>query len=104
MAENNEMTNVTKETVTTQKDDTGTIKIAPVKMEATTSQTVGYLVYFFFGALEILLVFRLILKIAGASLGNAFISLVYGITGIFILPFQGIFHSGVTQGIETSSV
>ncbi len=42
MAENNEMTNVTKETVTTQKDDTGTIKVAPVKMEATTSQTVGY--------------------------------------------------------------
>jgi hypothetical protein len=62
------------------------------------------LVYFFFGALEILLAFRLVLKLTGASLGNAFVGLVYGITGIFILPFQGIFHSGVSQGIETSSV
>jgi hypothetical protein len=98
------MSEIVKETVTTQKDDTDTIKVAPVKMEATISQTVGYLVYFFFGALEILLVFRLILKLAGASLGNAFVGLVYGITGIFILPFKGIFRSGVTQGIETSSV
>lgn len=98
------MTEIVKETVTTQKDNTDTVKIAPVKMEATTSQTVGYLVYFFFGALEILLAFRLILKIMGASLGNAFVGLVYGITGIFILPFQGIFHSGLAQGIETTSV
>lgn len=104
MAENNEMTNVTKETVTTQKDDTRTINVAPVKMEATTSQTVGYLVYFFFGALEILLAFRLVLKLTGASVGNAFVSLIYGITGIFILPFRGIFHSGLAQGIETTSV
>lgn len=104
MTENNGMTSVTKETVTTQKDDANTIKVAPVKIEATTSQTVGYLVYFFFGALEILLAFRLVLKLAGASAGNAFVGLIYGITGIFILPFKGIFHSGITQGIETSSV
>jgi len=98
------MTEIVNETVSTQKDSTDTVKVAPVKMEATTSQTVGYLVYFFFGALEILLAFRLILKIAGASLGNAFVGLVYGITGIFILPFRGIFHSGLTSGIETTSV
>jgi hypothetical protein len=98
------MAEIVKETVTTQKDDTSTVKVAPVKMEATTSQTVGYLVYFFFGALEILLAFRLILRLAGASMGNAFVSLVYGITGIFILPFRGIFHSGLAQGIETTSV
>lgn len=81
-----------------------TIKVAPVKVEATSSQTVEYLVYFFFGALEILLAFRLVFKLMGASVGNAFIGLIYGLSGIFILPFQGIFHSGVTQGIETSSV
>jgi hypothetical protein len=98
------MTEIIKENITTQKDNTDTIKVVPVKIKATTSQTVGYLVYFFFGALEVLLVFRLILKLTGASLGNAFVGLVYGITGIFILPFKGIFHSGVTQGIETSSV
>ncbi len=98
------MTEIIKETVTTQENNDNTVKVAPVKIEATTSQTVGYLVYFLFGVLEILLVFRLILKIAGASLGNAFVGLVYGITGIFILPFRGIFRSGLTTGIETTSV
>jgi hypothetical protein len=98
------MTEISKETVITQNDDEKVVKVAPVKMEATTTQTVGYLVYFFFGALEVLLAFRFILKLAGASLGNAFVGLIYGITGIFILPFRGIFHAGVTQGIETASV
>ena len=98
------MAEIVNETVTTRKDSNETVKVAPVKMEATTSQTVGYLVYFFFGALEILLAFRLVLKLAGANLGNAFVGLVYGITGIFILPFGGIFHKAVAQGIETSSV
>ncbi len=95
MAENNGMTNITKETVTT---------VTPAKKEATTSQTVEYLVYFFFGALEILLAFRLVFKLAGASMGSAFVGLIYGITGIFILPFEGIFRRGFTQGIETTSV
>jgi hypothetical protein len=98
------MTEIVQETKTTENNNTDTVKVAPVKMEATTTQTVGYLVYFFFGALEVLLAFRLILKLAGASYGNAFVGLVYGITGIFILPFQGIFHSGLAQGVETTSV
>lgn len=98
MAENNGMTSVTKETVITQ-DNTNS-----VKREATSSQTVEYLVYFFFGALEMLLAFRLIFKLAGANMGSAFVGLIYGITGIFILPFEGIFRRGFSQGIETTSV
>ena len=97
------MTNVTKETVTTQ-DNTNTTTQAPSKKEATSSQTVEYLVYFFFGLLEVLLAFRLVFKLAGASTGSAFVGLIYGITGIFILPFEGIFRRGFTQGIETTSV
>lgn len=96
------MAEYTKETVTTKED--GTSVSVPVKKEATNSQTVEYLVYFFFGALEILLAFRLVFKLAGASVGSAFVGLIYGITGIFILPFEGIFRRGFTQGIETTSV
>ncbi|OGM73420.1 hypothetical protein A2422_03845 [Candidatus Woesebacteria bacterium RIFOXYC1_FULL_31_51] len=62
------------------------------------------MVYFLFGILEILLAFRLILKLMGASLGSTFVGLIYGITRIFILPFEGIFRRGFTQGIETTSV
>ncbi|OGG07398.1 hypothetical protein A2872_03515 [Candidatus Gottesmanbacteria bacterium RIFCSPHIGHO2_01_FULL_42_12] len=75
-----------------------------VNTTATSSQTVEYLVYFLFGVLEIMLAFRLILKLTGASLQSAFVGLVYGVTGVFILPFEGIFRRGYAQGVETTSV
>jgi len=102
------MTEIIKETVTTEGNDSNsTVKpvvSTPVTVEATNSQTIEYLIYFFFGALEILLAFRLVLKLMGASVSSAFVGLIYGITGLFILPFEGIFHRAVTQGIETTSV
>lgn len=98
------MAEIVKETVTTREDNTSTTTATPVKREATSSQTVEYLVYFFFGVLEVLLAFRLIFKLAGASMGSAFVGLIYGITGIFILPFEGIFRRGYAQGVETTSV
>lgn len=81
-----------------------TIKIPPVKREATNSQTIEYFIYFVFGALEILLVFRFVLKILGANVSSPFVELVYGVSRIFILPFEGIFRRGLNQGIETTSV
>lgn len=98
------MTEVTKETITTQKGDADTIVSAPTKVAATNSQTIEYVVYFFFGALDIILAFRLLLKIMGASATSAFVRLVYGLSGLFILPFEGIFRRLFTQGIETTSV
>jgi hypothetical protein len=98
------MAEVIKETVTTQNDSKDTVEVPPVVRLATNSQTVEYLVYFFFGALEILLAFRLVLKLTGASMSSAFVGLIYGITGVFILPFEGIFRRGIAQGVETTSV
>lgn len=110
------MTEITKETVTTQADENKTVLNNPtgnesnpvmatqVKTAATSSQTIEYLVYFLFGLLEILLAFRLIFKLAGASASNAFVNFIYGLTGLFILPFEGIFSRGVTQGAETTSI
>ncbi|MFA5750126.1 MAG: YggT family protein [Candidatus Shapirobacteria bacterium] len=76
----------------------------PVVNGATKSQKIEYIIYFLFGVLEILLVFRLILKLTGASLTSGFVRLIYNLTGIFILPFNGVFSKGYTQGIETTSV
>lgn len=98
------MTEVVKETVTTQKEGSTPVVVAPVVSAATNSQTTEYLVYFFFGALEILLAFRLVLKLTGASLASGFVGLIYGLTGIFILPFEGIFRRGFGQGLETIAV
>ncbi len=98
------MAEIIKETITTQEDNTNTVRTTPVKREASNSQTIEYLVYFLFGILEVLLAFRLIFKIAGANIASAFVGLIYGLTGIFILPFEGIFRRGYAQGVEKTSV
>jgi hypothetical protein len=103
------MAEITKETTTVQGNNINpvvntTTKNTSAKSTATNSQTVEYLIYFFFGAVEILLAFRLVLKLTGASMASAFVGLIYGLTGIFILPFEGIFRRGIAQGIETTSI
>ncbi len=98
------MTESVNETVTTERSNISPTSSNPVKILATSSQTVEYLIYFFFGVLEILLAFRLVLKLMGASIGSAFVSLIYGLSGAFILPFEGIFRRGFTQGVETTSI
>ena len=110
------MTEIVKETVITQDDNTETVVNSPnseasdpvmatqVKVAATKSQTIEYLIYFFFGILEILLAFRLVFKLTGAGIASSFVGFIYGITGLFILPFEGIFSRGVTQGLETTSI
>jgi hypothetical protein len=98
------MENIVNETASAHEGDLKTVKIPQVIMKATNHQTIEYLVYFIFGALEILLAFRLVLKLSGASLSSGFVNLIYGVTGIFILPFDGIFRKGFARGVETTSV
>ena len=100
------MAEIIQETVTTENVDTNADKImtTPVKAGATKSETTEYLIYYIFGALEILLAFRLVLKIMGANISSAFVGFIYGLSGIFIMPFEGIFRRGVSEGLETASV
>jgi hypothetical protein len=35
---------------------------------------------------------------------SSFVDVIYTVTGIFILPFEGIFRRGYAQGVETASV
>ncbi len=98
------MAEVIKETVKTQDNNTNPVIIPQVQNQATSYQTIEYLIYFFFGALEILLAFRLILRLTGANSFSAFVGLIYGVTGVFIVPFQGIFHQATAAGVETTAV
>src|SRR3989339_1156847 len=88
---------------TTAKRESTSVVDTPVTKKATSLQTTGYLIYFFFGLLEVLLLFRLVLKFTGASTGSTFVDFIYGITGIFLLPFDGIFRTIFSQGAETTS-
>lgn len=94
------MTEIIKETLTTREDTVAT----QGTVRGSTTRTAERSIYFIFGILEILLAFRIIFKLAGASLGSSFVGLIYGITGIFIMPFEGIFRRGFAQGVETTSV
>lgn len=98
------MTEITKETVTTKENTANPIANTSGQKEATSFQTIEYLIYFLFGALDILLAFRLVLKLTGASILSAFVGLIYSFTGIFILPFEGIFRMWFAQGAGTTSV
>lgn len=106
------MAEVLKETIITEddtvltnsKDSDSPIMTTQVQTSATKSETSEYLIYYILGAVEILLAFRLVLKMMGASISSGFVGFIYGLTGLFILPFEGIFQRAVSQGIETISV
>lgn len=97
------MTDINPGVMTSGNSGTTVVK-SPVITKATGSQTYEYLIYYFLGALEILLAFRLVLKLAGANPNSGFVSLIYFLSGIFIMPFQGIFRSVTAPGAVTTSV
>jgi hypothetical protein len=100
------MAEITRETTTVREDGNGTNTAAPAPEEgkASGSQTIAYVIYFLLGVLEILLVLRFILKLAGAGTSSGFVNFIYGVTGVFVLPFEGIFREWFNQGAETTSV
>ncbi|MDP2721063.1 MAG: YggT family protein [bacterium] len=98
------MAEIVKETVTTQDDNTNKVATAPAQEKATSSQSGAYLIYFLFGVLEILLAFRFVLKLLGASASSSFVNLIYGLSGVFVFPFEGIFRMIFSKGAETTSV
>lgn len=58
-------------------------------------------VYYVLGVLEILLAFRLVFKLLGANPDSGFVSFIYSLSQVFLVPFTTIFSSATTQGIET---
>jgi len=99
------MTEIIKETtLETQENHNVPVANTVSSRDATGYQTAEYLVYFFFGVLEVLLIFRFVFKLMGANDTSAFISFIYKLTDIFILPFEGIFSRLFTKVVGTTSV
>ncbi len=72
--------------------------------QADSSQTLQYLIYFLFGIIEVLLVFRTVFKMTGANPASGFVSFINSLTQIFIMPFVGIFRQATTPGVEVTAV
>jgi len=51
--------------------------------------------WYILGSLEILLVFRMAFKLLGANPLSPFVSLIYGVTDLIVLPFKGILSEGL---------
>lgn len=58
------------------------------------------------GTLEILIGLRLMFKLIGANPENPIVTVIYGITSLFLIPFTGLVDSPTADGmiLETSSI
>lgn len=97
------MPDITKETITTTENNSISEK-EPSKRDATSYQTAGYLVYFVFGLLEVLLAFRFVFKLFGANPSTGFVDFIYSLSAIFVAPFVGIFNTSLARGDVTTSI
>ena len=66
--------------------------------KASTVVFLARLVYFIFGVIVAFIVLRMVLLLLAANHGNAFVDFVYGISGIFVAPFYGVFGYTPTFG------
>jgi hypothetical protein len=55
------------------------------------------LIWYALGFIEVLLAFRFFLKLIGANPFTGFVSLIYGLSEPFILPFSGIVQTTVAN-------
>ena len=66
-------------------------------------QTIEYLVYFLFQIMEILLIFRFVFKLTGASSTSRFVSTIYSLTHFLVVPFEAIFPQ-THSDLETATL
>ncbi len=56
------------------------------------------IVWYILGILEVLMVFRFILKLLAANVSAGFTSFIYGATNIFVAPFNNVFSLSRVEG------
>jgi uncharacterized protein YggT (Ycf19 family) len=55
-------------------------------------------IWYVLGVIEVLLIFRIILKALAANPGSGFAELIYTLSNPLALPFRGIFQTAVVEG------
>jgi len=93
----------TREVRTTdaQVGDTNVQRQTVREVSAAPSNVVAQrVVWYITGFIIALLALRLVLQLLGANTGNAFVDLVYGMSGIFAAPFFGMFSYTPSYGVS----
>ncbi len=78
----------------------------PFESRRVTARRITQLIYWVFGLIEGLIAIRFVLKALGANPSAGFAEFIYGITGIFVAPFAGLFGTPQAQGsvLELNSI
>lgn len=56
-------------------------------------------IWYILGVIEVLLAFRVILKLFGANSASTFVSFIYALSRVFAQPFAGIFGITASSGM-----
>jgi len=73
---------------------------------AATVARINQIISFIFGAISVLLALRFLLLLLAANPASPFVSLIYGLSRLFVAPFLGIFSEPTFDGsvVEWSSL
>jgi uncharacterized protein YggT (Ycf19 family) len=55
------------------------------------------IIWYVLGIIEVVLAFRILLKLLGANMSSGFTNFIYAISGPFALPFAGILRTSVSS-------
>lgn len=68
--------------------------------DTSSSVVAARVVWYITGVVVSLLALRLLLQLLGANEGNAFVDLVYSLSGVFAAPFFGMFSYEPSYGVS----
>ncbi len=104
MPEETRTTTTTDEPVRTTNEPVRTQEVTHAR--ASTGTLAKRIVYYIGGFIMALIALRFLFLLLGANRGSGFVDFIYGLSGIFVAPFVGIFGEptfGVSY-VETSSI
>ena len=61
-------------------------------------------VYWIFGVIIAFIALRMILMLLGANQGSPFVDFIYGVSGIFVAPFYGVFNYKPMYGFSVFDI
>jgi hypothetical protein len=65
---------------------------------------IATITYFVLGVLEVVLALRFIFRLLGANQGNGFVMFLYGLSHVFVAPFNGIFNDQTLGNVSVFEV
>jgi hypothetical protein len=71
---------------------------------ANTRYWITRMTYFILGVLEVILGLRFIFRLFGASVYNGFIAFLYGLSHVFVAPFNGIFKDQALGSVSVFEI